>query len=238
MDLSISHMTARHGFFVPLPKRLTNVNSLNSLLETAGHIIGKFYQCVWCWKIFKSLRGVQTHMRHQAHCKLQIEYSSNMNENAESPFVKYFDFDKVIVDSDDSDVDGSRELIVVEKKKKKRYVTEINECDELVRNDGTVIGHRDNMVIYRQKHGRLSTYHETQSEEQIIAQINNPQKKYKLQEMEREKNIKAFENSGAKQQHKNAKIKEHEAMNLPTRAHKVSYQNWVNLQKSKQLMFN
>eukprot|EP00483_Globobulimina_turgida_P013584 UN13609 len=117
----------------------------------------------------------------------------------------------------------------------KRYVTEINECDELVRNDGTVIGHRDNMIVYRQRHGRLASYHETQSEQQIIAQINNPQKKYKLQEMERQKNIKAFEDSGARQQAKNMKIKEHEAMNLQTRAHKMNYQNWVNLQKSKQL---
>jgi len=253
---SIQHMSDEHGFFIPFAKR---VISVEAMLQCAGQIIGEFHQCVWCWKIFKSVGGVQTHMRHTGHCKLQVECAPNItycrdaemnvnkavvNEEEDSPFVRFIDFEKVLVDSDEDeqevlqmevDEDGGmlgREVMVSEK----RHVTDINESAELVRNDGTVIGHRDHMLVYRQKHRNLAKYHETQTEEQIIAQINNPQRKIKLEEMERKKNAKEFEESGARQQSKGVKGKEHEAMNLQARQHKVVFQNWVNLQKSKQLM--
>ena len=246
-ELAIEHMIDKHGFFIPIPKRVTN---LDELLSTAGHIIGEYHQCVWCWRIFKSVRGCQAHMRHTGHCKLRLEYSSNItyskdsgdmtqaivNDNEDSPFLKYFDFDKVIIDTDEEDngvtEDGlGRELMVREK----RYITDINDCDELVRSDGTVIGHRDHMIAYRQKHRNLSKYNETQTEGQIIAQINNPQRKLKLQEMESHKHKVAFEKSGAKEQAKGRKRQEKESMYLQTKQHKVTYENWVSLQKSKGL---
>eukprot|EP00484_Ammonia_sp_Unknown_P007671 CAMPEP_0197074164 /NCGR_PEP_ID=MMETSP1384-20130603/210970_1 /TAXON_ID=29189 /ORGANISM="Ammonia sp." /LENGTH=582 /DNA_ID=CAMNT_0042513005 /DNA_START=42 /DNA_END=1787 /DNA_ORIENTATION=+ len=302
---SIQHMSDEHGFFIPFAKR---VISVEAMLQCAGQIIGEFHQCVWCWKIFKSVGGVQTHMRHTGHCKLQVECAPNItycrdaemnvnkavvNEEEDSPFVRFIDFEKVLVDSDEDeqevlqmevDEDGGmlgREVMVSEKRhitdinesaelvreedspfvrfidfekvvvdsdedeqevlemdedggmlgrevmvSEKRHVTDINESAELVRNDGTVIGHRDHMLVYRQKHRNLAKYHETQTEEQIIAQINNPQRKIKLEEMERKKNAKEFEESGARQQSKGVKGKEHEAMNLQARQHKVVFQNW------------
>jgi len=81
----------------------------------------------------------------------------------------------------------------------------------------------------------MGKYKETQSEEQIIAQINNPQKKFKLMEMERRKNVAAFEASGAKEQTVGGKVKHEEAMSLQTRHHKIDYAKWNNLQKSKGL---
>lgn len=241
MDVCLLHMIESHGFFVPIERRLI---CLESLLCFAGKIIGEYFQCVWCWKIFKSLKGVQSHMRHTGHCKLQIEYGSNItyndvneaviNESDQSPFVDYFDFDKNVIDDYDEDVedDGNRELMRLTDR---RHVIDVNENEELVMTDGTLIGHRSNLIVYKQKHHNLSKYKETQSEEQIIAQINNPNRKLKLIEMERRKNVDAFEASGAKEQTVGGKVKHEEAMNLQTRSHKVKYENWVNLQKSKGL---
>ena len=221
LDECLQHMIEAHGFFVPIERRLI---CLESLLNCAGKVIGEYFQCPWCWKIFKSLKGVHTHMRHTGHCKLQIEYGSNVtynevneavvNDEDESPFVKFFDFDKNLVDEADDDDDGGREVMLM---RDRRYVSDINENAELVMTDGTVIGHRSNLILYKQKHHHLSKYKETQSEEQIIAQINNPQRKLKLMEMERRKQLEAFEKSGAKEQSAGGKVKHEEAMNLQTR---------------------
>jgi len=245
----LQHMCDEHGFFIPLPRRVT---SMSRLLRLAGEIIGVYHQCVWCWKIFKSVRGCQAHMRHTTHCKLQLEYSSSItyashaqredvniavvNEDDVSPFVAFIDFDKHISDDEDW-VDASavldREMGVA--RKPRGRIVDVTDCAELIRDDGTRIGHRDRALAYRQKHGNLVSYQETQSEEQIIAQINNPQRKLKLMQMELDKRVQQFEDSGIKTEHKHGKVKEKHAMSAQTRRYKVVFQNWVNLQKSKQL---
>ena len=56
VDASMTHMRQAHGFFVPRPRRLTD---LAALLTATGRMIGKRRQCVWCWKTHWSLKAVQ-----------------------------------------------------------------------------------------------------------------------------------------------------------------------------------
>merc|ERR1712062_17889 len=100
------------------------------------------------------------HMRDKGHCKLQLEYGPNLtyneqneailNEEDESPFAKFFDFDKNLRDVDEV---GGRELMLM---KDRRFVPDINENSELILNDGTLIGHRSHLVTYKQRHAQLS----------------------------------------------------------------------------------
>merc|ERR1712176_256468 len=121
-------------------------------LQFAGKIIGNNFQCVWCWKIFKSLKSVQAHMRDTGHCKLQIEFGSNIcyneeneaviNEVDESPFVQFFDFDKNLLLEEEENENVSERGVSLMKEQRRRHVSDINENEELVMNDGTLIGHR------------------------------------------------------------------------------------------------
>ena len=177
-------------------------------------------------------------MRDKGHCKLQLEggphwarVDADEEMESVSPFLAFFDFEKEVAESESKEdaLVGVRE---------RREIREMNECLELVRSDGTVIGHREHALAYRQKHAQLSGYRETQSEQQIIAQINNPQRKLQLMQMERQKQRDQFEASGARQQSTGDKGKDVDAMNLQQRQHKAKLENWKNLQRSKQLAFD
>merc|ERR1719491_2820943 len=239
-EMCLDYMTQNHGFFVPRPRRLTD---LEALLTTAGKIIGERFQCVWCWKNHRSLKAVQAHMRDMGHCKLQMEEGphwawEDSTDEAPSPFEQYFDFEKDLskdLEAKFDDESAFDEMMIIEARGR-REITAVNESLELVRSDGTVIGHRGNAMAYRQKHAQIGR--ETQSEQQIIAQINNPQRKFKLMEMAKLKEKQAFEDSGANQQSVGDKGRDAQDMNAQTRKHKVSFQNWSNLQKSRQLAYN
>jgi len=250
VDECLAFMMQTHGFFIPRPRRLTD---LDALVSAAGKIIGERFQCVWCWKNHRSLKAVQAHMRAKGHCKLQMDSGPHWawqesTDESPSPFLPFFDFEKELPPEghggvgdvlDVSDEEESKlDSLMIAEARERREITDINDAFELVRSDGTVIGHRDHALAYRQKHANLSGYRETQSEQQIIAQINNPMRKFKLMEMEKQKQKEQFEASGAKQQSVGDKGRDAEAMNAQTRAHKVSLQNWQNLQKSRQLAYN
>ena len=222
----MSHMELEHGFFIPRPERLM---ALEPLLEVAGKVVGRYHQCCWCWSRFVSLEAVQNHMRDRQHCKLMIDDDTN-------PFQDHFDWNKVIpIDLDASDDDAEmkedgRQLMV---SGKRPHIQDMNADRELVRSDGTRIGHRAYAVAYKQRTDRLLSHRETQSEEQIIAQINNPERKLKMEMMLKKKAQEAFEASGAVEQGKGNAKEQEKLMNYQQRAHVVSKENWIALQKSR-----
>lgn len=110
----------------------------------------------------------------------------NLYITGKSPFVQYYDFSK--------HRNEERSLWVFEDKNQKQ-VAEINDNDEVVLNDGTIIGHRSLHFVYKQRHNK----HETQTEEQLISQVNNPNKKFILEQMIKTQDRKAFEESGMKE---------------------------------------
>ena len=101
-----------------------------------------------------------------------------------------------------------------------RSVREINEHDELVRNDGTVIGHREHRLVYKQNVNALRK--ETQTVEQLISQANNPNKKFLLEKMIKDEEKTKFENTGGNEAHKAVKKhREDNFINLNQRSHKM-----------------
>jgi len=224
------HLEAAHGFFVPRPRRLI---ALEPLLFLVAKCVGTFHQCTWCWATFHSLKGVRRHIEDKRHCKLWMD-------GEHSPFREHFDFEMRIefdltADSgDDAEhKDGTRDVVVLRGGDRPR-IAEINEHRELVRSDGTRIGHRLNAVAYKKRVGRRND--ETQTEEQIIAQINDPERKLKLEMMIKKRQQLKFEESGAAEQTKGAAREQAKRMRFQQMAHKVSLCNWIALQKSRCLL--
>jgi len=197
-------------------------------------------------------------MREQGHCKLNLDEGSvwdpDLNAYGESPFLKFFDFETELDPEGHGTVHDvhkaleekfadetkteKEERLQIASARRRRNIVEINDDFELVRSDGTVIGHRDLAKLYRQKPEHLNSNRETQTEEQIIAQINNPRRKFQLMEMERRKNREAFEASGAKQQSVGKAAEDALFQDFSERKYKINLENWRNLQRSKQLAYN
>lgn len=167
---SLDHMLKKHGFFIPFVEYLED---LEGLLEYLGSKIGVGHTCLYCTKgrrIFKSTEAVQKHMDAKCHCKLALEdHQGNEDEDLLS-FYKFPHQDKRASKDDDGEgedaemggagagaaaagegaEDEDDEDVDVEKQSAKRKVTSINNSNELVLSDGSIIGHRSLQHIYKQ----------------------------------------------------------------------------------------
>jgi len=106
-----------------------------------------------------------------------------------------------------------------------KQIAEINDNDEIVLNDGSIIGHRSLHLIYKQR----NTKDDTQTEEQLISKINNPNKKFILQQVIRNEDKKAFEESGMKEGNILIKqARDDSSINYQTRKHKLDTNYYKN----------
>ncbi|ETO09660.1 zinc finger protein, partial [Reticulomyxa filosa] len=230
---NFEHMQKAHGFFIPLEKRLV---SLEGLFEDVYEVVGEESQCTWCWHKFRSLRAVQAHMRHSGHCKLNLDrgpsvYSikvtddadekekMDMIEQGDSIFVRHYKWGKYNENADMKTIDEDKDYQIIPfDESKDNSVVDINHMNELVRKDGTVIGHRDFAISYKQKTRESFFY---KSNEQIIAEINNPNKRFHLEEMiASEKRLKQKRVESIKQMKEFKKHKEDALIRLNMRSHK------------------
>jgi len=130
----LDHMTS-HGFFIPF---IENVVSIEKLLGFLGEVIGEAGQCPYCYKSFSSLEGVWHHMEATGHHQMSLRDEDN-------PFDEFYDFSPKV----EMQENELGELVPVNKEEKRRPVG-VNDFNELVLSDGTTIGHRSHIKIYRQ----------------------------------------------------------------------------------------
>lgn len=141
IDTTLSHMLKQHGFFIPFKEYLVNLtNSNNSnepgLLAYLGAKIGSGHTCIWCNSRFSNINAVQQHMISKSHCKIRIEDSEDEDEI--SP---YYDFNKHIDKSQNMIIDGVEFI-------GGGGISHINEYDEIVLKDGSILGNRTLHRLY------------------------------------------------------------------------------------------
>ncbi|MES1916056.1 MAG: hypothetical protein MHM6MM_007913 [Cercozoa sp. M6MM] len=119
----LRHMAKKHNFVVPFIDRVVD---LDGLLTYLGIKLGVGYACLHCSREFEHPVAVRQHMEGKAH--FSLDWENNEDEDIDA----FYDF------SPDLPEDESRAVVAM------------NEHDELVRADGTVIGMRRHVRYYRQ----------------------------------------------------------------------------------------
>jgi len=164
---SCAHMLKQHGFFIPFVENLTD---LDGMLTYLGEKVGIGHVCLWCngkgRARYPSTAAVQQHMKAKSHCKLRLE-----TEEEEEELLDYYDFDLDDVDEEGDDeappaakasdvaaasasagVSSSTALVAVEPMRRAGGggASSINDAGELVLADGSIIGARQNKILYKQ----------------------------------------------------------------------------------------
>jgi len=140
IDEKMTHMEKRHGFWIP---NLENIVSLEDFLLYLGEKIGLGRICLNCngrkKARYRNLHAVQQHMEAKSHCMLRWD-DEDMEE---------YDFFFRHPKGDEGD-EGDEGDNFYEKTKEGKGITEINSGGEIFLQDGTIIGHRDLRIAYRQ----------------------------------------------------------------------------------------
>lgn len=149
MELSLSHMSTIHGFFIPDLEYLVD---LNGLILYLCEKVGMYYTCLYCnekGKAFHSVESAQQHMVDKCHCKLFFEEDSALE------YAEYYNYTKSYPDQGEADQgeaeqregnseDESTSLAIPDSS------MEITDELELVLPSGSKIGHRALRVYYKQ----------------------------------------------------------------------------------------
>jgi pre-60S factor REI1 len=158
----LNHMLKEHSLFIPMAHRISDLEGLCAYL---GAKVGAGRVCLYCEHQFKSVQAVRNHMIDKGHCKFELGVDDEVdsfyegvlddNEWEGSQMVSYTYADGE-EETDEKQIEGSkpstalattaqragRQLALFNRPERKRHLAGINEYDELVLTDGTIIGHR------------------------------------------------------------------------------------------------
>lgn len=82
LEHNMLHMFKIHGLFVPDQEHLID---LSSLLGYLSLLITDFNECLYCGKIKGSVEGIQHHMISKAHCKINLDEKSQLEDFYDFP---------------------------------------------------------------------------------------------------------------------------------------------------------
>ncbi|KAK7110066.1 cytoplasmic 60S subunit biogenesis factor ZNF622-like [Littorina saxatilis] len=140
LETNFTHMTTKHGFFLPDAEFVCD---LEGLVVYLGEMISQGHMCLWCnqrSKLFRSVRDVQRHMVDKGHCKMKHD-ETNRHEYAD-----FYDYRSSYPDADQPEGGEEAESIDPEML--------VSSGFELVLPSGWSIGHRSLASYYKQNHGR------------------------------------------------------------------------------------
>lgn len=156
-------MLKHHGFFVPFAEYLHDVEGFLTYL---GAKVGMGKVCLWCngrgRAFYPDLESLQKHMTAKSHCKIRFE-----EDETDDEFVDYYLFPHQIKAAEDAKRAASGAVVVAPTTaramlaakaakaamplglgEKRRTLHSMNDADELVMSDGSVIGHRSMRQAY------------------------------------------------------------------------------------------
>ncbi|EFA84046.1 C2H2-type zinc finger-containing protein [Heterostelium album PN500] len=131
LDENVDHMAKQHSFFIPDIDFLVD---LPGLLRYMSDKIAVGNICLYCsgkGRALHSLEAVQRHMIDLSHCKMNYDTEENSDE-----YIEFYDFTNSYKDRSNPDDELKDNLVITE--------------GEMILPDGTVIGHRDYAVYYKQ----------------------------------------------------------------------------------------
>jgi len=146
VDKSLQHMLKAHGFFVPFTEYLID---MNGLLKYLGAKVGMGRVCLWCnGTSFSDVRAIQQHMKDKGHCKLKLD-------DDDDEFLEFYRFpDDECLDEEDEGDEGDEgdeeEENEIKHPHPRRGMKDLNDANELVLADGSILGHREHRRIYKQ----------------------------------------------------------------------------------------
>ncbi|GAM22238.1 hypothetical protein SAMD00019534_054130 [Acytostelium subglobosum LB1] len=132
IDTNVDHMAKEHSFFIPDVDYLVDLPGMIRFMSDKIAIGNICLYCSGKGKQLHSLEAVQRHMIDLSHCKMNFDTEATSDE-----YVEFYDFTNSYKDRANPDDELSNTLTVTD--------------SELVLPDGTVIGHRDYAVYYKQK---------------------------------------------------------------------------------------
>jgi len=136
---NLSHMSVKHGFFIPDVEYCTDVEGLLTYL---GAKVGMGFVCLWCnerGRSFQTLDAVQKHMRDKGHCKVLHEGEAMLE------YSDFYDYSSSYPDAGEQRQDSEMEL-------DDAGLGALEERGwQLVLPSGATIGHRSLMRFYRQR---------------------------------------------------------------------------------------
>ncbi|PAA47494.1 hypothetical protein BOX15_Mlig010294g1 [Macrostomum lignano] len=134
LEANCAHMLREHGFALPDPDLLSDLEGLITLLD---YKVGVGRECLWCHgaRRFDSVRAVRSHMLDKGHCRYNLagEHAFDLAD--------FYDYSSLGLDPNagEDDADSGEE----------DAPTDL-ETFELVLPSGAVVGHRSLMRYYRQ----------------------------------------------------------------------------------------
>jgi pre-60S factor REI1 len=75
LNANMDHMSSLHGFFIPSPDQLLDMESFFGYLAI---IIFEYNECLYCSLQKGTVDAVQTHMRDKGHCMIKINAESEL----------------------------------------------------------------------------------------------------------------------------------------------------------------
>ena len=149
MELSLSHMSKVHGFFIP---ELEYMVDLKGLIGYLCEKVGVYYMCLYCnmrGKAFHSVESVQQHMMAKCHCKIFFEGEDALE------YAEYYDYTKSYPASGEKEVEGEEDGELDEGQSPHVAVPnldlDVTDDLELVLPSGAKVGHRALKVYYKQR---------------------------------------------------------------------------------------
>ena len=136
LEASLSHMSMKHGFFIPDLHYLTDVKGL---IRYLCEKVGVGYMCLWCntkGKAFHSVESAQQHMVDKCHCRLFFEADAALE------YAEYYDYSSSYPDQEANQASG--DTVAPDTS------LTISEDLELVLPSGTKVGHRSLRHTYKQ----------------------------------------------------------------------------------------
>lgn len=143
LESNLSHMSIKHGFFVPDLNYLTDIRGL---IQYLCEKVGLGCMCIWCnttGKEFHSVESVQQHMIDKCHCRLFFEGDAALE------YAEFFNYSSSYPNREDGTDKATTDTVIPD--------ASLNISDELelVLPSGSKVGHRSLKHTFKQ---RLPTF--------------------------------------------------------------------------------